>query len=300
MKLSRNNRAALSLVEIMIGIGIIGVACAGVFDILRTGTVLFGKNTSINLSHTESRYGLLKLQQDLTSAVSTPLLTSSATPVLSSGSASTIISGTGPAAGVYFQDYGGGPFCLLTASSAAVISTSATTISVVTGSSFTPLAGETIHISAVPLMTTSTTSLLEAPVSSVSTSGSVSTLTLSRAIGGNSSINVSDPITKAPLYVACFFTTPVVYVVQNGQLVKYSLSSAGSGAVTSTVLVNNFSVTSAAPFRLPSIDTSPANTFVNVVGFSAVDVSSTNRGYRAITTPFTVMIPHFVQMTLQY
>jgi hypothetical protein len=300
----------------MVGVAVIGLACAGIFEILRIGTVLFGKNTAMNVSHSGSRYGLLKLQQDLTSAVSTPLLTSAATPVLSSGSASTIITGTGPAAGVYFQDYAGGPFCLLTASGASsttMISSSATSLTVVTGSNFRPLAGETIHIAATPLTTTSSNSMIELPISSVTTSGSTSTVTFPQAIGSN--ITRSDYFTWAPLYVACFFTTPVVYVVQNGQLIKYGLTASGTAAATTTatVLVNNCNSTfvttvsgtlttgtTGTPFCVQQIDSSPANTYIKVSGFTAIDESSNNRLYKAVTTPFTVTIPHFTQMTIQY
>ena len=292
------SRAAVSLVETMITVAIISVAGAGVFEVLRVGTILFGKNSAINLSHSESRYGLIQFQQDINSAVSTPQLTGSGTPTLTGTGISTVLSSsTGPAAGVSFQAYAGGPFCLYVGS-ATTTSSNATSIQVITGTNFRPLPGETIHIQVLPLAT----SLLEdqlsgsGPYSPSTTSAGVTyTPTLVNPL---QSINLDDPVSTNPLQIACFFTTPVVYVVQNGQLVKYSLNPSGNGTLVSTVLAYN--VTSTTPFSLPTVNSSPANTFVQALNLTATDPSSSNRGYKSVLTPLTVQIPHFAQMTTLY
>jgi prepilin-type N-terminal cleavage/methylation domain-containing protein len=291
MNLRQFKARAFTLVEIMVTVAVIGVAGAGIFEVLRTGTILFGKNTSINLSHSESRYGLLQLQNDLTSAVSTPLLTGSGTPTIVSGTISTSGTTNGPAAGVYFQEYAAGPLCL------ASSGTTATTLPIITGTTFTALPGQVIHIEATPLITTSTNSLLEAPISAVTRSGTTSTVTITNTL---QNFALTDPISGTPLHVACFFTTPVVYVVQNGQLVRYTLDPAGTGTMIPKVLVNNFSVTSPTPFTMPSVDNSPDNTFLDVTGFTSIDASSNHQLYHGVTTPFTLRIPHFTQLTIQY
>ena len=296
MKFLRSHAAAFSLIEVMITLAVVGITGVGVFEILRTGLILFGKNSATNLSHVESRFGLLELQQDLNSAVSTPELTDSGCNILSSGTAS------GPAAGVYFQAYAGGPFCLYPVTSGS-IPASATSIQVITGNNFTPLPGQMINIQAVPLTTTSTTSLLEVtlggtgPYSASTTSaGTTYTPTLANAVGA--SINTNDPVSGTALHVACFFTTPVDYVVQNGELVKYTLSPSGNGKMVATVL--SYNVSSTTPFTMPTINSSPQNTFLEVANLTAFDPSSSNRGYKSVITPFTLQIPHFSQLTVKY
>jgi hypothetical protein len=161
MKVFKSRRAAaLTLVETMVAVAVIGVAGAGVFEILRTGTILFGKNTSINLTHSQTRYGLIQLQNDLHNSVSTPELTDGTGTVIS-GSA------TGPAAGVSFQSYAAGPMCVYVPSGTTTISGSATSIEVVTGTQgsaldYKPLVGQTLHIQVLP------TTLVELQVTAVS------------------------------------------------------------------------------------------------------------------------------------
>lgn len=59
MKLPGSKAAAMTLVEVMVTVAVISVAGLGAFEMLRTGMILFGKNTAINLSHSESRFSLL-------------------------------------------------------------------------------------------------------------------------------------------------------------------------------------------------------------------------------------------------
>jgi prepilin-type N-terminal cleavage/methylation domain-containing protein len=295
MSLFRSKSAAFSLVEMMVTVAIIGVAGLGVVEVLRAGMILFSKNTSINLSHSESRFGLLELQQDLNSAASTPELTDSAGNILTSGTA------TGPAAGVSFQAYAGGPFCLYVSGSS--VPSTATSIQVVTGNNFAPLPGESINIMAVPLTTTSTSSLIEDQLSgsapySATTSGTAATYTPTLANALGTTVNLKDPVSGSSLHVACFFTTPILYLVQNGELVKYTLDPAGSGKLLPSIL--SYNVTSATPFSMPTINNSPQNTFLDVQNFTAIDPTSSNRGYKSVTTPFTIQIPHFAQLTVKY
>ena len=144
MRIFKSKAAAYTLVEVMVTVAVISLAGAGVFGVLRTGMILFGKNSAINLSHTESRYGLVELQQAFHSAVSTPELTGSGVPSLTGSGISTVLSsGTavGPAAGVAFQAYAGGPFCIYVTSGTS-IAASATSIPVITGTNFRPLPGQ--------------------------------------------------------------------------------------------------------------------------------------------------------------
>ena len=306
MRILKSKTAALSLIEVMVTVAVIGVAGAGIFEVLRTGMILFGKNSSINLSHTESRFGMVKLQQDLNAAVSTPELTGSGVPSLTGSGVNTILStGTaaGPAAGVYFQTYAGGPFCIYN-NSLNQTGSNAPSLPILTGSTFQPLPGQTIHIQALPL-NLSTNSLLESQLNgssrySASTTSGTTYYTPTFATPIASVIILTDSTTTpaTSLNVACFFTTPVVYVVQNNQLVRYSLDPAGSGNMIPTVLAYN--VTSATPFTMPVVNSSPGNTFLSVSNLTAVDQSSSNRGYHSVTTPLNTQFSHFTQLTVKY
>ncbi len=296
MKFLRSHAAAFSLVEVMITVAVVAITGTGVFEILRAGMILFGKNTAINLSHSESRFGLIELQRDLNSAVSTPELTDSAGNVLSSGTA------VGPAAGVSFQIYAGGPFCLYPTGSTSIPST-ATSIQVITGTSFKPVSGEMINIMAVPLTTTSTSSLLEVQLSgssaysaSTTSAGTTYTVPLANSIGA--SVNLDDPVSGNPLNVACFFTSPVSYLVQNGQLIKYTMDPAGSGKKIASVI--SYFLSTPTPFSMPTINNSPQNTFLQVQNLTALDPNSSNQKYIGVTTPFSLQIPHFSQLTVKY
>jgi len=221
------------------------------------------------------------------------------TPELTDGTG-TVISGsaTGPAAGVSFQSYAAGPMCVYVPSGTTTISGSATSIEVVTGTQgsaldYKPLVGQTLHIQVLP------TTLVELQVTAVSGpsttgTGTVYTVTLSGPLGNN--IVVVDPVYNKTLNVACFLSTPTVYVVENGQLVRITLNS--SGAKVSTVLANF--VASATPFTVPTINSASNSTFITVTNFTAIDPSSSNRGYQDGTTPMTVTIPHFAQLTAKY
>jgi len=304
MRIFKSKAAAFTLVEIMVTAAVVAVAGAGIFEVIHTGMILFGKNSAINLSHSESCFGLINLQQDLNAAVSTPELTGSGVPTITASGISTVLgSGTavGPAAGVAFQAYAGGPFCIYN-NSLTQTASNATTLPILTGTIFKPLPGMTIHIQALPL-SLSSSSLLEdqlngsAPYVAQTTgsAGAGSTYyspTFVNPIGSVIVLSDSSGGTPTALNVACFFTTPVVYVVQNGRLVKYTLDPAGSGTMVSTVLA--YSVT------MPTVNYAPANTFVGVTNMTAVDPSSSNRGYHSVTTPFTTQFSHFSQLTVKY
>lgn len=299
MRFAKQRIAGFSLVEMMISVAIIGIAGFGVFEILRTGMILYGKNSATNVSNIQGRFGLYNLEQDLHSAASTPELTDSAGTILSSGTA------TGPAAGVYFQAYGGGPFQLYVGSSGS-LTASSTSVQIVTGTvsttaDYKPMVGQTLHIQYLP------TALVEGVVSSVSSaswssSETVYTLGLSSSLG--QTIMTAYPSATGTgttaMSVACFLTSPVKYLVQpassNYQLVNVTLTT-GDNSITN-VLARG--ITSAQPFSTGSAGGSVNTNFIQTTNFTAVDLSSNNRGYQSVTTPFTIEVPHYAQLTTKY
>jgi len=291
-----SKKAAISLLEVIITVGVITVAGAGIFEILRTGVVLFGKNSSMNLSHNQARFGLLQLQQDMASAVSTADLTDTAGNILQSGTA------VGPAPGVTFQVYAGGPFCLYAGNATAASSTTqtilatATAVPVVTGTGFKPLSGEIICIQAQPMLNSVVTGTISSVGNSTTTSGTTYyTPTLSGSLG--TPIPIWDTVASQQLSVACYFTAPVRYVVQNGTLMRYTLDPSSSGSMTGVALAYNISSSGTAPFYVPAVNSSNQGAFLQAQNFSAYDPSSNNRGYKGVTTPFTAL---FSQLATQY
>jgi prepilin-type N-terminal cleavage/methylation domain-containing protein len=277
------NNKAFTFVEMMVTMAVVALTGTGVFMVLRTGMILFAKNSAINFTHQQVRYGLVELEQDLHTAISTPQL------VTTTG---TIVSGTGPAAGVSFRQYAAGPFAVSVGTSATV-SGSSTQISIVTGTSnVVPLAGQRIHIQALP------TNLVEVDIANVSASssssaGTVYTLTLVGPLGTD--IPVRSPIDNSTMSVACFLSTPVSYTVVNNQLIHNYLTSSGSASSVAA----NF-VASPTPFSVSTINGATNPAYITVSGFTVNDPSSSNRNYKATNLTISIQTPHWSQLTTQY
>lgn len=109
MRLSRTHnagrRAAFTLVETMIAVGIFVAAGGLIFAFLNTGMILYAKNTAVNAAHQQARSGVDEMLANIHASVSIPqLVDTNLTPIAAPG--------IGPAAGVDFQKFEIGP-CLL-------------------------------------------------------------------------------------------------------------------------------------------------------------------------------------------
>ncbi|HEX4085871.1 MAG TPA: hypothetical protein VHY22_13240 [Chthoniobacteraceae bacterium] len=297
---------AFTLTEIMVSIAIVALAGIVVVELSRTGMILFSKNSAINVSAVQGQAGLLEMKNDLNAAVSTPEF------ILSSGTVSPTVSGS--ASGIYFQSYAGGPFSIYVTSGTNYLYPTNTSVQVETGTSsggYTPIVGETVHIQATP------TVLLEKQITSVSLSTSsptVYTLGISGSLGMQINLTNLTVTPASKMNVACFITSPVKYQVQQGsynyELVKSVLNSAG--AYTSTVLA--YGLTNPSPFTTGSANGSADTAFISTINFTAVDPTSTNLGklqgsgpatsggysFVGATTPFTLEVSHYAQLTVEY
>ena len=74
MRIHPSSRSGLSLPEIAITSGVVGVFGLVVYSLLNIGTVLGAKNTATNTAHQQARVAMLKMIEDLHSAVSLPKL----------------------------------------------------------------------------------------------------------------------------------------------------------------------------------------------------------------------------------
>jgi len=278
---------AFTFLEIMISISIFAFAGGGIYLVLRTGMLLFAKNSAINFSHQQVRVAMVQLQQDLHASVSIPQL------VDATGA---VVTGTGPAAGVSFRKYAGGPFSVLVPAG-ATISGSLNQISIVTGTQGTatdyrPQVGQRLHVQVLP------TQLVELDITAVgapssSSAGTVYTLTLNGPLGTD--IQVRNPADNSSLNVACFITSPVSYIVKNGQLVKRYLTSSGTAS-----LVVAAAVTTNLPFFIPTVNGLTNTAYIATSNFAVKDNASGNLQFHSSTFSLSLQTPHWSQMTANY
>jgi len=95
-----SNERGFTLVELLFTMAIISVVGLVLYSLLNLITVLGAKNAALNTAHQQARTAMVRMQQDLHSAVSTPYL------VDGNGNQ---VTGTGPAAGISFQKWFSGP-----------------------------------------------------------------------------------------------------------------------------------------------------------------------------------------------
>jgi type II secretory pathway pseudopilin PulG len=102
---------AFTLAEVIISLGIFGVAAQGIYLVLFNGIILHAKNSAVNTAHQEARTATARLVRDIHSAVSIPqLVDTNRTPVNTQPlGANGQPTGT---AGVSLQSVAGGPFNL--------------------------------------------------------------------------------------------------------------------------------------------------------------------------------------------
>lgn len=65
---------AFTVAEMMVAVGVLGLLGLVFFSVLKTGLVLFAKNTAVNIAHEEAREGVNRLTKDIHASVSMPQL----------------------------------------------------------------------------------------------------------------------------------------------------------------------------------------------------------------------------------
>ena len=94
MKIRKETRSGMTLVELSVTAGLVGVLGLIIFSLLNMGTVLGAKNAAVNTAHQQARVAMIEMLQDLHSSVSLPQLVN--------------MNGT-QAAGISFQQWGSAP-----------------------------------------------------------------------------------------------------------------------------------------------------------------------------------------------
>lgn len=96
------SRSAFTLVELLVAATVSAVIGGGIFYFLNTALILCAKNFSLNYSNSSLRYALDRLDVEVAQAITIPTL------IDADGNVAT--STSGPASGVRFDKYVGGPY----------------------------------------------------------------------------------------------------------------------------------------------------------------------------------------------
>ncbi|MEY2502444.1 MAG: hypothetical protein QOI07_2778 [Verrucomicrobiota bacterium] len=113
----QQKRSGFTVAEMMVAVGVLGLLGLVFFSVLKSGIVLFAKNTAVNIAHEEARQGINRLTRDIHASVSMPQLcnldpTTSPVSFPAPSPSPTPISGVavGPMyAAVTFQNVANGP-----------------------------------------------------------------------------------------------------------------------------------------------------------------------------------------------
>jgi hypothetical protein len=74
MKIRRSSQSGLTMAELSITMGVVGVLGLCIYSLLSIGTILGAKNTAMNTAHQRARVAMLDMIQDIHGAVSQPAL----------------------------------------------------------------------------------------------------------------------------------------------------------------------------------------------------------------------------------
>lgn len=265
---------AVALIELMISTAIMGITGAILYYILNTGMILFAKNTAINIAHQEARVAVLQMEQDLHSAISIPTLTDAS---------KTAVAGVGPAAGISFQLFGGGPFQVTSSTTGYLTGQNQITVNVTqaNGTNYVPVVGQRLIIP---------THQIELDITAVSSGSSDRTLTLASNLPVAVYTKLGVP--AQDVNVVCFITDRVYYVVSGSQLLYYGRKSS-----TAKVMAND--LTTATPFSIPATPLgAPYNRFVAAINLSTADTSTSNRKFRAANMFLNAMEPYRARLCI--
>ena len=266
MKLNSLDSRAMTLVESMITLVLVGVLGLLVYSLLNLGTILGAKNSAVNVAHQSARMAMLQMTQDFHSAVS-PF-------TLVDGNGNTV-AGTGPAEGVAFHLWGKDtngqelpPYKIRNNAAAGQnqVRIVATLVQ--------PAVGQWLIVP---------THEIEAQITAVSGTSDC-TLTLAT--------NISTGIegTGDPTYynIACFITDRVSYTVVNGGL-QWS-GPAFKKTFSSAVLGQN--ITNSKPFTIPTSQAgAPLTESVAAIDLSTADNTYSNRGFKAANILLEGQVP---------
>ena len=310
-----------TLVEMFVGIGVMGLLGIVFFQVLQSGLVLSAKNTAVNAAHEEARQGVLRLTRDIHASVSVPQLRDASFAVVSSTPSPSASPGATPptAAGVSFQNVAAGPNFVFQ-------DPGNTNLIMISDMGGKPTPGMRIIL---PFWGAEDDI---AKVTAAGTSGHSNVFT----VGALETGIKKSPVYGGSTYAITYYTNRVMYLVQNGKYVAdpkgnftlaggvYTEVTPGTGKYryengelhyyqqrsTSTnpsvagtlywkdVAVVARNISSPRPFSVPLNRVGGTNNKYVKVRLSAHDPKSTNRGYRATASLLDTEIDYRSRITL--
>jgi hypothetical protein len=277
MRAHSSSRSGLTLVEIAVTTGIVGVLGLIIYALLNMGTVLGARNTATNTAHQQARIAMIEMIQDLHAAVSLPALQG--------------VVGT-QASGISFQQWGsvpvngvvtnnGGPHQIKSDANAG----QKVVVLNLTGSQPKPIVGQRLIVP---------THQIESDIAAVSGSSNNLSVTLADnlpvAINGTGT-GIGD--------VVCYITDRCSYdvvLVSAGPPAEYKLQWTKRSAPPARDIVND--ITNPRPFSIP---TTPAGAlyyrFVAAVDLSTSDPKYSKRGYKSANILLNGQVPFKARLT---
>lgn len=282
---SDRSSAGFTLLEIMMAVGISVIVGGFAFTILSSGMSLYAKNTAVNLAHQQARSGVDEMLNNVHASVSIPALATAQTV----GGVSRMVrladaSSVGPAAGIMFQRFDGGPFKIKSSVAAA-----ADLVVVTVADSYSPRASMRFNIPSYGIES-------DVVATRSRKSGTQWDVTLAEAVGRDIAVSSSRPVTG-------FTTYRVGYLVVGGldssgkflgELRYYPIidlpTTNMNDPANYKVVARN--VTSPAPFEvLLNQSGGVDNRSVAAIKLSTAEPQYSKRGYAAVNMFINSYIP---------
>lgn len=298
MKIHIQSRSGLTLIELSVTTGLIGVLGLIIYSLLNIGTILGAKNTAVNTAHQQARVAMLQMTQDLHSAISLPYLIdvdvngnvvmdANGVPALSTGPAG------GPAAGIAFQQWSMGPLKII-ADTAQLpplgVSQNFVMISLPSSTSPLPVVNQRLIVP---------THQIEGDIAAVSGTWNSLTITLANIPAPSPAPSPTPPPGTLPVRivntmpgmgeVVCFITDRCWYSISNTSLAWHRRGD--------RVMVND--ITNPKPFSTPTTPGGGAlfYRFVAAIDLSTSDLNYSNRGFKSANILLNGQVPMRTRLT---
>jgi len=276
MKIYRRTQSGLTMAELSITMAVVGTLGLVIYSLLNIGTILGAKNTAVNTAHQQARVAMLKMIEDLHSAVSVPAL-------------------VGPvgnrAAGISFQQWGSAPVNgqLTPNGGPHKIRNDANTGQnqiriIVTGTQPLPVVGQRVIIP---------THQIEDAITAVNGGANDCILTL-----GNNLTTAIKGTDSTAGDIVCYITDRCSYnvvLVSAGPPAEYKLQFTNTQGARD--IVND--ITNPTPFSIPLTPAGALyNRFVAAIDLSTSDPKYTKRGYKSANILLNGQVPYKTRLTI--
>jgi len=281
MKLCSKNRG-VKLVELVVTMAIVSVLGLVLYSLLNISTVLGAKNSAVNTAHQQARIAMVQMLQDLHSAISAPYLVDAN---------ANVIGGAGPAAGIAFQEWAGGPYKFKSDAAAG-----ATVVNIVCPNGGPqPAVGQRFIVPSHQI---------EADITALGGGPGNTAVTLGNISGPALTPAVNYPVTTLPIAITgtnsgvgdviCFVADRCSYTVVNGALQWQGPTTTSHNKL----FAMGGDITNNQPFSIPLTPAGALYTrFVAAINLSTADPNYSNRGFKSANIFLNGQVPAKAQLT---